>query len=336
MGLLKKEPHKVLKVLRVLVVLITGTYAFFLKRTSHILAEEIFYARNGLDKPLNDNRMLHVNATDSLCAEQTIRSNKLLKSLCNHNLEKHINDVLHSSHDFHIFQIGAHTGFERNDPLAKSLSIIIEALPMQLQQRVHWTFVEPSPPNYKRLQKTVLEHSNLCDMNSINAAVVSDQVSDVKTKDMIFYSLLDTIDPVTGYDERSGKTFPAWITQISSFSKDPILYNGDQFSRRGLNVSEYIVETNVTVRHLSSLLAEFTAVFGGFKPGHLFFVLIDTEGYDCDIINGLVKDSPFWPFYLVFEHKQCKDDNKIKTYRHLAEVGYSVNVFDSENTLAVR
>jgi hypothetical protein len=90
------------------------------------------------------------------------------------------------------------------------------------------------------------------------------------------------------------------------------------------------------VRHLSSLLAEGTAISGGFKPGHLFFVLIDTEGYDCDIINGLAKDSPSWPIYLTFEHKQCKKAEKIETYRHLAEVGYSVNVFDSENTLAIR
>ena len=44
---------------------------------------------------------------------------------------------------------------------------------------------------------------------------------------------------------------PSWITQVPSFSKKPILYNSNQ----ELNVSDYMVETNVTVKHLSSLLA---------------------------------------------------------------------------------
>lgn len=173
-------------------------------------------------------------------------------------------------------------------------------------------------------------------MNSVNAGVVSDKTPDAETESMIFYSLLDTIDPETGFDSRSGQTFPSWITQVSSFSKKPILYNSNQFARRGLNVSDYMVETNVTVKHLSSLLAEITSNSGSFKPHHLFFILIDTEGYDCKIINGLTKDSPFWPFCFMFEHKQCTEDDKKRTVQHLTEMGYSVSAFDGENTIALR
>jgi len=275
---------------------------------------------------------ISMNDTIHICKEQV--SDKIWRTLCEHGLDAHIYETFRSKHDLHVVQIGAHTGFEKNDPLGRSLSKIIQQ--NHLQTRVHWTFVEPSPPNYKKLEKTLHNHSHICNMRSVNAAVVSDKTPDAETENKVFYTLLDTIDPETGFDSRSGKSLPSYITQVSSFSKNPILFNRNQFSRKGLNVNDYIVPVNVTVRHLSSLLTEITANSGGFKPGHLFFVLIDTEGYDCDIINGLSKDSPFWPFYLMFEHKSCKKGDKKRTIEHLIEMGYTVSAFDGENTLALR
>ena len=36
------------------------------------------------------------------------------------------------------------------------------------------------------------------------------------------------------------------------------------------------------------------------------FVLIDTEGFDCSIANGISPSSPYLPKYLVFESKGCE------------------------------
>jgi hypothetical protein len=68
---------------------------------------------------------------------------------------------------------------------------------------------------------------------------------------MVFYSIRDTIDPETGLDSLSGKTLPSYITQVSSFSKAPILFNRRVFNKIGLNVHDYIVETNVTAKRYS-------------------------------------------------------------------------------------
>lgn len=73
--------------------------------------------------------------------------------LCEGDFIKSIDSVLirNSASIVHMVQIGAHIGFEENDPVAKGISSYLGLLGGSESTRVHWTFVEPSPPSFDRL-----------------------------------------------------------------------------------------------------------------------------------------------------------------------------------------
>jgi hypothetical protein len=223
--------------------------------------------------------------------------------------------------DVDIVQIGAHVGFEKNDPLARGVirlldevsAIVDESEKSKTRQRFHWTFVEPSPPNFRRLTENLSKNSAVCDMKGINAAVVSDSIENAGN--MPFYSMRDTIDPETGHDSLSGKRLPRWITQVSSFNMSSLQYAADQFTKRGLVFEDYVVETDVQVLPFSKVMQQAlvrdvegqksagSAAMRNQKPPLL--ILIDTEGFDCDIIKGISSTSSFVPKFLVFEYQSC-------------------------------
>ena len=265
------------------------------------------------------------------------------KILCSENFVRKASHILLGGEDLSVVQIGAHIGFEDNDPIASGLSNLLDevsaigsrdgdnyASSEIVRNNFHWTFVEPSPPNFKRLQQNLKNHS-ICDMKAMNVAVVPEG----STSNMTFYSIRDTIDPETGYDSLSGKKLPFWITQVSSFSKRPILHNTFVFTKNELDVNDYIVETNVKTLSFSDLMKEALGLDKNqneddAKPP--FLVLIDTEGFDCDIVQGISPLSPFLPEYLMFEHKQCKKGPAIK---HLEKMGYSLHI-TNENAVAIK
>jgi len=238
----------------------------------------------------------------------------------------------------HIVQIGSHIGFEPNDPIAAGMAFYLEQLSQGERARVHWTFVEPSPANYKQLTGNIASYNHLCDMQSVNAGVISDNLETSATG-MVFYSIRDTIDPKTGFDSLSGKKLPYWITQVSSFSKKAIMFHEGVFRRNGLNVNDYIVETNVTTVKYSELMESIVAGNSNNvdqqKPPLL--VLIDTEGFDCDIILGMSPQSPFLPEYLVFENHQCGKNKLQETNSFLERLGYRVTkIHGSQNSVAIK
>ena len=229
---------------------------------------------------------------------------------------------------------------------------------------------------------------------------------------MTFYTISDSVDPETGYDTKSGKYLPRYITQVSSFDKRPILYNRNQFTKLGLNVNAYIKQVQVATKSYSNLVqeiilstattatttttvgvnddsntngnnvhvttdassssstttttttptttttqnineaakakAEVVAVVPNASPP--FLVLIDTEGYDCNIVMGISKDSMYWPKYLIFESHQCRNRRKNnkkgggggtvsysreETEDYLRSIGYTI-ARGGQNTLGVR
>ena len=274
---------------------------------------------------------------DSLC---TLEMGGDWTHLCSGNFVKAAAEILLNGDHVNIVQIGAHVGFEENDPIAKGISILLDRLTnittnssSELRKHVHWTFVEPSPPNFKRLSENMLTHSDICDMKGINAAVVSDNSKTIPDK-MVFYSIRDTIDPETGFDSLSNQTLPFYITQLSSFSMRPILFNKGAFKSRGLNVFDYVVKTNVTAKAFSNLMKEAVVVTENTQEKSQqsapLMVLIDTEGFDCDIVEGIAASSPHLPKYLVFEHKQC---NKKAAFQHLRSMGYNIHT-TIENAVA--
>jgi len=161
-------------------------------------------------------------------------------------------------------------------------------------------------------------------MRSINAGVISDMTNS-DMNELVFYSLRDTIDPETGFDSLSKKKLPKFITQVSSFSKSPILSNENVFSSRGLNVNDYIVETKVPTKKFSILMDEILRSSVNGTHSSPFLVLIDTEGFDCDIVQGISFDSNFLPKFLVFEINQCPGEKYEKTKKHLEKLGYMIS-----------
>ncbi|KAL3907784.1 MAG: hypothetical protein SGILL_008734 [Bacillariaceae sp.] len=218
-----------------------------------------------------------------------------------------------------VVQIGAHTGFEKNDPLAKIMGAYLELLSITEKQRVTWTFVEPSPPNYQHLVQNLQNHSDFCQMKAVNAAVVSDSLQEEEILTMTFYSISDAIDTETGYDSKSGKQLPFWVTQIGSFSEQHIRKHGWVWKKENLTVADYIVETNVTALRYSNLM-----------QGHVdetqppLFVLIDTEGFDCKIVLGMSNTSAYLPQYLLYEHVHCAKGEKEMAVAHLQNMDYAV------------
>jgi hypothetical protein len=227
----------------------------------------------------------------------------------------------------HVVQIGAHTSFEPNDPLAVGLTRYLELFPPATRQRLHWTFVEPSPANYQRLVLNIANHSHLCTMKAMQMAVVPE---DQANSTMTFYSISSSIDPETGYDSISGKTFPYYITQLSSFSMAPIRFNRNAWRKLGLKMEDYVVPINVTTKGYSELMHEIMGPEMGTSssiastatsPTAPVLVLIDTEGFDCKIVQSIPPPSPYLPKFLIFESKICKKE-LAKTYDHLASMGY--------------
>merc|ERR1712241_464746 len=53
-------------------------------------------------------------------------------------------------------------------------------------------------------------------------------------------------------------------------------------------------------------------------------VLIDTEGFDCNIVNGISFSSPFLPEYLIFETAHCKEESLQMAWDRLEEMGYTL------------
>uniref|UniRef100_A0A7S4UXG1 Uncharacterized protein n=1 Tax=Ditylum brightwellii TaxID=49249 RepID=A0A7S4UXG1_9STRA len=248
---------------------------------------------------------------DSLCWDAKEEWGKL----CSGGFPMAAAQQLLDGEDVNIVQIGAHVGFEKNDPLALGVLRLLDEVAAvvkneddksKTRQRFHWTFVEPSPPNFNRLAENLSNYSAVCDMKGINAGVIPDTST---TINMPFYSLRDTIDPETGYDSLSGKTLPSWITQVSSFRMEPLRFNAGVFRRKGLVFEDYVVVTNVTTLPFSKLMEQvLNGVEGNSKKATIeapLLVLLDTEMLDCDIIKGISPSSTFIPKYLVFEHKQC-------------------------------
>lgn len=261
------------------------------------------------------------------------------KLLCESNLFRHMDERLFRpspENHVHIHQIGAHTGFEENDPLAKGLLDYLNLLSKEEQSRVHWYFVEPSPTNFNELREKLTKQPQKCDMVPVNVAVIPDGMG--STKDIPFYAISNSINPETGYDSKSGKMLPFYISQVGSFSKKQVLQERNAFTKMGLDMEDYIVETKVQGEPAMHLFAKTmqSSCGHGCRTYAPSLVLIDTEGFDCKIIEGIAVNSPYWPQFLVYEHKHCGEEGKKAAQEKLQKIGYQLTAVSKENTLAVK
>ena len=158
---------------------------------------------------------------------------------------------------------------------------------------------------------------------------------------MTFYTTRDTINPDTGYDSLSGKSLPPWISQISSFDMKTFMKHRGFFREVGLRIADYMVEVNVTTKSYSHLMQDIWGELNLGTPTPTdppLFVMMDAEGFDCDILVGIDANSKYWPSFLVFEHAHCKRRPYFKVIEKLEKLGYTLykQPKRGQNTLAIR
>jgi len=159
-----------------------------------------------------------------------------------------------------------------------------------------WTgvMVEPVPYVFERLRR------NYADVER----VVTENVA-IADRDgrLPFYHLVAP-DPA----ERDG--LPSWYDGIGSFSRDAVLGHAEHIP----DVAERIVQTDVPALTFESLCARH-----GIERVDL--VLVDTEGYDWEIIRN-IDLAEQKPRLLVYEHFHLSPDDRASCRAHLHGHGY--------------
>ena len=135
-----------------------------------------------------------------------------------------------------VVQIGAHTGFEQNDPIANVLSRLLKEVPAfvphhisnEVRQNFHWTFIEPSSANFINVTGNLAKHSVLCDMRTVNAAVIPESLTEQDTtsgttKRMVFYCTVVTTSDgeCDGCKNFAPRTSTSTLTKSFVFSMLP-------------------------------------------------------------------------------------------------------------------
>ena len=258
----------------------------------------------------------------------TISKGQLWPRLCAAGFVHQADAILRNgTRSLSIIQIGAHTGWDPNDPFTKGMTKYLESLNPDERQRVEYTFVEASPANYRVLEEKVKKNAGLCSFKTLHLGIIPDTQ---ETSNLTFYSISDDINVDTGRDKRTGKKLHGWVTQISSFSKPTLLKHGFAWRRKGLNIEDYIVESHVPTLRFSEMLMQQQ------QHGQTLFVLVDTEGLDCSILRALSATSALPPL-LLYEDRHCSPGEGKLTQEHLIELGYNnIQKIDNENVLVYR
>ena len=127
-----------------------------------------------------------------------------------------------------------------------------------------------------------------------------------------FYSVKQTSDEV-----------PEWYDQIGSLKRDVILSHQASIP----NIADYLAEIQVEAISFDTLVAKHNVT-------HVDLILIDTEGYDLNILRTINLDR-FRPTLIIFEQKHLTSEGKAEAVRMLASHGYVVHGF-GPNAAATR
>jgi FkbM family methyltransferase len=162
--------------------------------------------------------------------------------------------------------------------------------------------LEPLPQMFERLKTNY--GSAASRLTFVNAALSSQEGS------APFYR-------TDGSDE-----LPSWCNGTASFSRELIA------AHRHLapNIESHIVEDRVDCISFASLVDRY-------KPSHIDLLVIDTEGYDLEILRqiDLVR---YRPELIVFEHQHLSDGDRREASDLLTARGYKIASTRWPNTIA--
>lgn len=223
-----------------------------------------------------------------------------------------------------FLQIGAHVGFEDNDPLYKPLMRIFKK---SAENKIPWKWilVEPVPSNFEVLKENFakMKFPGQGEIILENMAIAPNIVDDSK---LPFYSI-ENIDPTTGRDEITNAKFPKWVTQIGSFKSEQVYGAQKLWRKRGLNIEDYVKVINVNVNTIDSVLSHNNLEFK-----QVSVLLMDTEGFDCILMKSL-DFTKVRPAVIIFEYKHCKR-KEIRWVHHKLNKLYIYHRLDEENEIA--
>ena len=224
----------------------------------------------------------------------------------------------HRANSSAFVQIGAHLGgLDENDPIHHYMKSF----------GWHGVLVEPVPPIFRAL----VERSDPSQRTFDNSAVAETCTSPTIT----IYVISDTIDPATGFDSRSGQQLPEWITQISSLDRNFVFKHEKPFRKHGLQMSDYVVPTEVRCSTLSELLERHTLLD---HSDRLKLLLIDTEGFDYLILKSLAASKMViktMPPFVVYEHINLQSEHRRAAAPLMEGLGYGIATA-GQNKLAIQ
>jgi FkbM family methyltransferase len=166
--------------------------------------------------------------------------------------------------------------------------------PLILSNEWRGLIVEPVPYVFERLRANYRGQERL---SLQNVAIAPE------SGERPFFHLAEVDDP-------RSQGLPEWYDGIGSFSREELLSHASHIP----DIAERVVETQVPCVTLEELCAR-----TGFDQ--LDLLLIDTEGYDWEIIRHL-DFSRLRPRVIVYEHYHLSPADRAACAQHLAGAGY--------------
>ena len=180
--------------------------------------------------------------------------------------------------------------------------------PFILEHDWRGLMVEPVPYVYARLERN---YAGIDRVTLVNAAVAADTDGELP-----FFHLRDAPP-----EERAA--LPDWYDGIGSFSRDAVLSHAPHMP----DIAERIVEARVPAYTFDSLLERHDAP----DPD---LVVIDTEGYDAEIIASIDFDR-HRPELLLYEHYHLDEPTRASTRASMSADGYQT-VEEGFDTICAR
>jgi FkbM family methyltransferase len=166
--------------------------------------------------------------------------------------------------------------------------------PLILTHEWRGIMVEPVPYVFERLRRN---YEPIARVALENAAIAD------RDGAMPFYHLLQP-------EEDDPGTLPDWYDAIGSFSRDAVMAH----ARRIPDIEQRVVRVDVPTLTYESLRRKHDI-------GHVDLLLIDTEGYDWEILQRIDLESDP-PRLIVYEHFHLSSEDRQACLDHLRARGY--------------
>lgn len=159
--------------------------------------------------------------------------------------------------------------------------------------------IEPVPYLFDRL---VANYASSTGMIFENKALMA------KDGEALMYRLRETEDPL-----------PPWYDQLCSFNRDVIMRHKKSIP----NIEDYLIEERVECISFATLVARH-------RIDHIDLILIDTEGYDLEILKT-IDFHRFHPKLVIYEQKHLSHAEKVAAVRLLERNAYAVHRSGANN-----